>query len=89
MIEAGMIGRDILERLAQEVNYNDRAVQLTICHMAQENDDPRVKELFAARAKEREIFDDLAKDYAAVAAGKVAAYKEEFINKGLPSVFKK
>lgn len=89
MIESGMIGRDILERLAQEVNYNDRAVQLTVCHMAQENDDPRVQELFAARAKEREIFDDLVKDYGALATGKVGMYKEEFIDKGLPREFKK
>lgn len=88
MEEAGMIDHDLLERLASEVDYNDRDVNLTICHMAQENDDPRVQELFAARAKERELFDDLVKDYGALATGKVGIYKEEFLGKGLPKEFK-
>lgn len=89
MIESGMIDHDLLERLSHDVDYDDRDVKLTICHMAKENDDPRVQELFAARAKEREIFDDLVKDYGALATGKVGIYKEEFINKGLPRSFKK
>lgn len=89
MVESGLIDTDLLERLAKEVNYDDRNVQLTVCHMAQENDDPRVKKLFELRAKERRIFDDLVKDYGALASGKVGLYMEEFIKKGLPSRFKK
>lgn len=88
MVEASMIDQDMLERLAAEINYNDRDVQLTVCHMAKENDDPRVQELFAIRAKERKLLDELIEDYGALASGKVGIYKEEFINKGLPKIFR-
>ena len=57
LVENDIISGETLERLANE-EYEDKAMELVVCHMAKENDDDRWNELVRHRAEERRLMNE-------------------------------
>lgn len=83
LVENDIISGDTLDRLANE-EFSDRAVILTVQHMAQEQGDERWNELVRHRAEERRLLDELIGDYGADAKTYAENYREDFIKKHIP-----
>ena len=83
LIENDIISGDTLERLANE-EYEDKAMELVVCHMAKENDDDRWNELVRHRAEERRLMNELIGEYGDNARTYAEQYRENFVYNCVP-----
>ena len=83
LVENDIISGDTLERLANE-EYEDKAMELVVCHMAKENDDDRWNELVRHRAEERRLMNELIGEYGDNARTYAEQYRENFVYKCVP-----
>ena len=91
MMNEGMISSEVLEKLAHDCDgghCDKKEMEMTVCHMAKENDDPIWNELVRRRMQEQELLNALFNKYGEAAADKIDIYHKEFIEKGLPSEFR-
>lgn len=86
LIENDIISGDTLDRLANE-EFTDRAVILTVQHMAKENEDERWNELVRHRAEERRLMNELIGEYGDDARTYAESYREDFIKKHIPKSY--
>lgn len=87
MLEEEIISYDSLTRLAGR-DYNDRAEQLVVCHMAREEGDELWDELVRHREEERRIMNELISKYGTEAKPYVSNYRENYVNKYVPKGFR-
>lgn len=83
LVENDIISGDTLERLANE-EYEDKAMELVVCHMAKENDDDRWNELVRHRAEERRLMNELIGEYGDNARTYAEQYRENFVYNCVP-----
>lgn len=83
LVENDIISGDTLERLANE-EYEDKAMELVVCHMAKENDDDRWNELVRHRAEERRLMNELIGEYGDNARTYAENYRQDFVYKCVP-----
>ena len=83
LVENDIISGDTLERLANE-EYEDKAMELVVCHMAKENDDERWNELVRHRAEERRLMNELIGEYGDNARTYAENYRQDSVYKCVP-----
>lgn len=83
LVENDIISGETLERLANE-EYEDKAMELVVCHMAKENDDDRWNELVRHRAEERRLMNELIGEYGDNARTYAEQYRENFVYNCVP-----
>ena len=83
LVENDIISGETLERLANE-EYEDKAMELVVCHMAKENDDDRWNELVRHRAEERRLMNELIGEYGDNARTYAEQYRESFVYNCVP-----
>ena len=83
LVENDIISGETLERLANE-EYEDKAMELVVCHMAKENDDDRWNELVRHRAEERRLMNELIDEYGDNARTYAEQYRENFVYNCVP-----
>ena len=83
LVENEIISPDSLETLTKDT-FNDRSVELMVCHMAHENGDDRWDELVRHRAEERRLLNELIRDYSDVAAPVCDKFRGEVVDKYVP-----
>lgn len=80
MVKEEFITPGQLEDLTRDA-YGDKASEFMICHMAAENGDERWDELVRLRAQEREIMNQLIRDYQDAAKPYADNYRSDHISK--------
>ena len=89
LVENDIISGETLERLANEEYYEDKAMELVVCHMAKENEDERWNELVRHRAEERRLMNELIGEYGDSAKTYAENYRQDFVYKCVPESYLK
>lgn len=85
MIEAGVISQGTIERL--DAHTDDHCKDISVCHIASENEDPLWQELIMARREERRIMNELLNKYGNNAEEIGSQVRKEIIEKKIPTKF--
>lgn len=86
MTEEGIISLDMIEKLSKEAGFGSE-LEIAVCQLAKESDDPQWQELVSARIEERRLLNDLFTKYGDKAEGLAENAKTDFIKKCVPKYF--
>ena len=86
MIEQELISDDLLARL-KDNEFKDKNFEITILHMAKEDNDPKFAQLIALRNEERTLMNDLINQYSDTAITESAYYTQKFLKNEMPREF--
>lgn len=86
LLENDIISGDTFERLANE-EFSDKAMLLTVQHMAQENEDERWNEIVRHRAEERRLLAELIGDYGAEAKTYAENARKDLLSSCIPKSY--
>lgn len=87
MKEEGMITDELIERL-KDAKEDNKNLQMTVLHMAKEDDDPLFAQLVALRAQEKEVMRDLLNKYSESAVEANQKYTKRFLSDEFPLEFR-
>ena len=87
MKEEGMITDELIERL-NDAKKENKNLQMTVLHMAKEDDDPMFAQLVALRAQEKEMMKELMDKYSEAAVEANKKYTQRFLSDEFPLEFK-
>lgn len=88
MVDREIISDDTLDRLKEKRHHKHSKLDLTVCHMAKEADDPLWNDLVKCRIQERRIMNELLEKYGKEASRIADKADKDFVQKFVPEYFR-